>query len=58
MEGIDPVAQEAGAGNVRLVFGLVGGGFLAFLGAGLLLWWRDGEQLFTDGLISAIARCF
>jgi hypothetical protein len=26
--------------------------------AGGLLWWRDGDRLFTDGLISAIARCF
>ena len=33
-------------------------GFGALLLAGGLLWWRDGERLFTDGLISAIARCF
>jgi hypothetical protein len=26
--------------------------------AGLLLWWREGDRLFTDGLIAAIARCF
>ncbi|MCX7325642.1 MAG: hypothetical protein NTZ14_14685 [Hyphomicrobiales bacterium] len=29
-----------------------------FVGAGLLLWVREGERLFTDGLIAAIARCF
>jgi hypothetical protein len=29
-----------------------------FVGAGLLLWAREGERLFTDGLIAAIARCF
>jgi hypothetical protein len=28
------------------------------VGAGLLLWIREGERLFTDGLIAAIARCF
>ncbi len=28
------------------------------LGAGALLWLREGEKLFTDGLIAAIARCF
>jgi hypothetical protein len=28
------------------------------VGAGLLLWLREGERLFTDGLIAAIARCF
>ncbi|MCU0885130.1 MAG: hypothetical protein MUC44_09295 [Beijerinckiaceae bacterium] len=28
------------------------------VGAGLLLWVREGERLFTDGLIAAIARCF
>ena len=29
-----------------------------FVGAGLLLWVREGERLFADGLIAAIARCF
>lgn len=33
------------------------GALLAVL-AGGLLWWREGEKLFTDGLIAAIARCF
>lgn len=42
----------------RLVLGLGGASVLMLLGAGLLLWWRDGERLFTEGLVSAIARCF
>jgi uncharacterized membrane protein YhhN len=31
---------------------------LCFVAAGALLWLREGERLFTDGLIAAIARCF
>jgi hypothetical protein len=31
---------------------------LCFVAAGALLWFREGERLFTDGLIAAIARCF
>ena len=30
----------------------------ALLAAGLLLWWREGDRLFTDGLIAAIIACF
>jgi hypothetical protein len=37
---------------------LLAGTAAAFLGAGALLWVREGERLFTDGLIAAIARCF
>ncbi len=37
---------------------LLGGTAVCFVGAGLLLWVREGERLFTDGLIAAIARCF
>ena len=37
---------------------LLGGGFVALLFAGLLLWWREGDRLFTDGLIAAIVACF
>jgi Co/Zn/Cd efflux system component len=28
------------------------------IAGGLLLWWREGEKLFTDGLITALMRCF
>lgn len=37
---------------------LLGAGALLMVAAGGLLWWREGEKLFTDGLIAAIARCF
>jgi hypothetical protein len=37
---------------------LLAGTAACFVGAGLLLWVREGERLFTDGLIAAIARCF
>jgi hypothetical protein len=42
----------------RAVFWLSGGAVVLMGLAGGLLWWRDGERLFTEGLISAIARCF
>ena len=37
---------------------LIGGGFFALFLTGLLLWWREGDRLFTDGLIAAIVACF
>lgn len=37
---------------------LAGAGAALLALAGGLLWWREGEKLFTDGLIAAIARCF
>lgn len=37
---------------------LLAGGFGFLLLAGLLLWWREGDRLFTDGLIAAILACF
>lgn len=37
---------------------LLAGTAACFVGAGLLLWAREGERLFTDGLIAAIMRCF
>jgi hypothetical protein len=37
---------------------LLGGGAGALLLTGLLLWWREGDRLFTDGLIAAIIACF
>lgn len=44
--------------GLRLVLAMGLGSVAMLLGAGGLLWWRDGERLFTEGLISAIARCF
>lgn len=42
----------------RLGLALLAGGGLSLLLAGLLLWWREGDRLFTDGLIAAIVACF
>lgn len=42
----------------RLGLSLLCGGGLAVVIAGLLLWWREGSRLFTDGLIAAIVACF
>ena len=52
----NPAAPATGAprGPGWLMIGTVA----SFLGAGFLLWAREGERLFTDGLIAAIARCF
>lgn len=47
----EPPASRAG------IWLLVGGAGLLLL-AGLLLWWREGDRLFTDGLIAAILACF
>ena len=33
---------------------LLAGGAGLLLLAGLILWWREGDRLFTDGLIAAI----
>lgn len=48
---------EGGAPSRGGILLLVGGAF-ALLLAGLLLWWREGSRLFTDGLIAAIVACF
>jgi hypothetical protein len=56
MEGVAAAAQER---SMRRAMLWLSGGAFALMGlAGGLLWWRDGERLFTEGLISAIARCF
>lgn len=49
--------QDAAAPS-RLGIALLAGGALALLLTGLLLWWREGDRLFTDGLIAAIVACF
>jgi hypothetical protein len=51
-ETSDP--ERASSGGRWLMLGTAG----LFLAAGALLWAREGEKLFTDGLIAAIARCF
>jgi hypothetical protein len=42
----------------RLGIALLAGGAVTLVLAGLLLWWREGDRLFTDGLIAAIVACF
>lgn len=42
----------------RTGIALLAGGAFALLLTGLLLWWREGDRLFTDGLIAAIVACF
>ncbi len=54
--GQDQSTEPASMG--RLGIAAASAGLFSLLAAGGLLWWRDGEKLFTEGLISAIARCF
>ena len=58
MSQADPTTQTEAASSSRTGLVLLGGGFFALLLAGLLLWWREGDWLFTDGLIAAIVACF
>lgn len=58
MVQVDPTAQPAASSSSRNGLLLLGGGFFGLLLAGLLLWWREGDRLFTDGLIAAIVACF
>jgi hypothetical protein len=46
-------ARDSMLGRVLLL-----GGAAFLLGTGLLLWMREGDRLFTEGLIAAIAGCF
>jgi len=52
----DDVATDAASS--RLGIALLCGGALTLFLAGMLLWWREGARLFTDGLIAAIVACF
>ncbi len=51
-----PDSPEAPISRAALL--LLGGGAVLLLLGGLLLWWREGDKLFTDGLIAAIVACF
>ena len=42
-------------GLARLLLALAG---LFFLGAGTLLWWRNGAAVFSDYVLGALAWCF
>lgn len=50
--------QDAAVQPSRLGLWLLAGGFGLLLLAGLLLWWREGDRLFADGLIAALLACF
>lgn len=58
MADIDETQRDETTAPSRLGIALLAGGALALLVAGLLLWWREGDRLFTDGLIAAIVACF
>jgi len=54
-----PHRQSIGTSSPsRLGIALLTGGVVTLVLAGLLLWWREGDRLFTDGLIAAIVACF
>lgn len=58
---MDALPQAPQDGEVRVSrtgVWLLGAGATTLLLAGLLLWWREGSRLFTDGLIAAIVSCF
>ena len=46
-------APPARAGWVLLV-----AGGLSLIGAGALMWWRNGAAIFTDTVLAALAWCF
>jgi hypothetical protein len=54
----DEHSEVTAPGPSRLGIALLAGGALTLVLAGLLLWWREGDRLFTDGLIAAIVACF
>ena len=58
MSQADETTQVAAGSSSRPGLMLIGGGFFALFLTGLLLWWREGDRLFTDGLIAAIVACF
>jgi uncharacterized iron-regulated membrane protein len=58
MAEVEPHSGTDAGAPSRTGILLLGGGALALLLTGLLLWWREGSRLFTDGLIAAIVACF
>ncbi|WP_164985912.1 hypothetical protein [Bosea sp. Tri-44] len=58
MSAPQQVETQDAAPSPRFGLWLLGGGFGLLLLAGLLLWWREGDRLFTDGLIAALLACF
>ena len=58
MSAAPQIENQDAASSPRLALWLLGGGFGLLLIAGLLLWWREGDRLFADGLIAALLACF
>jgi hypothetical protein len=58
MTQADHSSEPDAAPPSRMGIMLLAGGAFALLLTGLLLWWREGDRLFTDGLIASIVACF
>jgi hypothetical protein len=58
MTQVEEHREQDAAPPSRIGIALLAGGAVALLLTGLLLWWREGDRLFTDGLIAAIVACF
>ena len=58
MAEVEPRSGSEDGSPSRAGILLLCGGAFALLLTGLLLWWREGSRLFTDGLIAAIVACF
>ena len=58
MSQVEHGQDQAAPGLSRTGTVLIVGGCCALVAAGLLLWWREGDRLFTDGLIAALIACF
>lgn len=57
----DQIAHDESVTTARssaLARRLLLGGAALLVAAGLLLWLREGDRLFTEGLIAAIMGCF
>ena len=54
----EQLATPAMGRSTALTRLLLLGGAGLMLAAGLLLWLREGDRLFTEGLIAAIMACF
>lgn len=58
MERIEANAEDAATPSGRAALKLAIGSALCLVAAGLLLWWREGGDVFTHLVTSALAWCF
>jgi len=56
--GTTAEGSQAGTKPSRLSRALLGGAIVCLTAAGLLLWSRTGEAVFSDMVLSALAWCF